>query len=183
MYKPEIFIETPRLLLRQWHINDIPVYCALNLDPVVMEFFPSVTGETASREHAEKIQKMISQKGYGLFAVERKDSGSFIGFTGLSHPSFKAPFTPCTEIGWRLAKEHWGNGFATEAAKAVLQFAFNKLNFTEILSFTATLNKRSENIMQKTGMQKKENFLHPSLPNGHRLQEHVLYSIQNNNRT
>jgi RimJ/RimL family protein N-acetyltransferase len=172
-----IFIETPRLLLREWLPQDEAPFIALNSDKEVMEFFPATFNAEETRHHIKRISTQINEKGYGWFAVERKDSHAFIGFTGLSHPGFESTFTPCTEIGWRLAKEHWGNGFATEAAKACLQFGFEQLGLDTIYSFTAIPNTRSENVMKKIGMQKAGTFLHPKLEEGHFLQEHVLYKI------
>lgn len=173
----KIFIETNRLFLRQWLPEDERPYIALNLDKEVMEYFPSVICAEESTSHIRKIHAMIDEKGYGLFAVERKDNGAFIGFTGLSHPGFDASFTPCVEIAWRLAKEHWGKGFATEAAKACLRLGFEQLSLKEIYSFAAAGNKRSETVMQKTGMEKIGDFAHPILTKGHPLEKHVLYRI------
>lgn len=173
----KILIETDRLLLRQWLPEDERLYIALNLDKEVMEYFPSTICAEESIGHIRKIHAMIDEKGYGLFALERKDNGTFIGFTGLSHPDFDAWFTPCVEIGWRLAKEHWGKGFATEAAKACLRFGFENLSLKEIYSFTAVSNKRSETVMQKAGMEKTGDFAHPGLTKEHPLQKHVLYRI------
>ena len=173
----KIFIETERLYLRQWQVTDAAMYILMNLDKEVMKFFPSVLNAEQSIAHIARMTEQITQNGYGLFAVERKDDHSFIGFTGFSHPTFDAWFTPCTEIGWRIAKEHWNHGFATEAAKACLEFGFKKLPLKEIFSFTSVHNKRSEQVMKKIGMQKLVEFDHPSLQDGHYLQKHVLYKI------
>ena len=128
---------------------------------------------------AKDMQKALNKDGLGLFAVEVKNGAPFIGFIGLAIPKFTAHFTPCVEIGWRLAFEHWGNGYATEGAKAALQYGFEVLKLPEIVSFTAELNKRSQAVMQKIGMTHNaaDDFLHPhpSMPEGHPLKRHVLF--------
>ena len=176
----KIFIETDRLLLRQWKETDCSTYISMNLDKEVMEYFPSLLSEVKTRQHIDSIQLTIEQNGYGLFAIERKDTHSFIGFTGFAHPKFEAAFTPCVEIGWRLARDQWGMGFATEAAKACLAYGFRTLQFSAIHSFTSVLNTRSEQVMKKIGMQKNGEFDHPLLEEGHYLQKHVLYTIYPN---
>ena len=173
-----IFIETERLFLRQWQPSDHESYIAMNLDKEVMEFFPTTLIEEESISHITRTRNHIEEKGYGLFALERKDTNAFIGFTGFSHPKFEADFTPCTEIGWRIAKEYWNLGFATEAAKACLVFGFKKLSLEEIYSFTSVHNKKSEQVMKKIGMKKTGEFNHPLLAQGHYLQKHVLYKIK-----
>jgi RimJ/RimL family protein N-acetyltransferase len=173
--KKEVFIETPRLLLRNWLPVDYEPYIALNADGEVMKFFPSVKTSEETLEQIQRLQGHIDQYGYGFFAVERKDNGRFIGFTGLAHPGFEAEFTPCVEVGWRLSKENWGQGFATEAAVACLDFGFSQLALDEIYSFTAVPNIRSEKVMQKIGMHKAGYFDHPMIAEGHWLRKHVLY--------
>ena len=175
----KIFIETERLYLRQWQPGDEVMYIEMNQDNEVMDFFPSTLTAEQSLQHIGRITEHIDNFGYGLFAVEKKDDHSFIGFTGFSHPAFKADFTPCTEIGWRLARAYWNQGFATEAAKACLLFGFAKLSLKEIYSFTAVHNIRSEKVIKKIGMQKTGEFEHPLLEEGHRLKKHVLYKILN----
>jgi RimJ/RimL family protein N-acetyltransferase len=175
--QPRIFIETPRLILRDWIPADHGPYIALNSDKAVMEFFPSIKTPEETIAQIERIKLHIEQFGYGFFAVERKDNGRFIGFTGISHPGFEAEFTPCVEIGWRLSRENWVLGFATEAAVACLDYGFNVLGIEEIYSFTSVHNIRSENVMKKIGMIKQGNFQHPSIEAGHFLREHVLYKI------
>lgn len=174
---PSIFIETQRLILRQWKKTDYIPYIKLNQDKEVMELFPSVKTEEESLAHILKISNQINISGCGLFAVERKDNQQFIGFTGFSHPGFESYFTPCVEIGWRLSKHNWNMGFATEAASACLEFGFNKLNFNDIYSFTSVNNKRSEQVMIKIGMIKHGFFDHPLISEGHILKPHVLYKI------
>jgi len=175
---PQIFIETPRLILRQWTIADQEPFIQLNMDQEVMEFFPSTKTREETLAQIDRIVNNINKYGYGFFAVERKDNGEFIGFTGLTHPGFENYFTPCVEIGWRLSRANWNHGFATEAARACLEFGFEKLNLKEIYSFTAVQNKRSEQLMIKTGMIKQGLFDHPALEEGDPLRQHVLYKIE-----
>ena len=172
-----IYIETERLILRQWQPSDTVTYGAMNTDQYVMEFFPSILTAEESISHINRMSIHLEERGYGLFAIERKDNHAFIGFTGLWHPTFEASFTPCTEIGWRISKENWNQGFATEAAKACLVFGFEQLSLKEIYSFTSIHNKRSELVMKKIGMQKTGEFDHPNLEKGHFLQKHILYKI------
>lgn len=171
----EIFIETPRLILRQWKEADYDPFVQLNMDKDVMEFFPSVSTKEESVAQIVRATDHINEYGFGFFAVERKDNNHFIGFTGLNHPRFESYFTPCVEIGWRLSKDNWNSGFATEAAKACLQFGFDTLKLSEIYSFTAVNNIRSENVMKKIRMIKEGYFEHPSVEDGHILKKHVLY--------
>jgi RimJ/RimL family protein N-acetyltransferase len=171
------FIETDRLLLREWIPADDMFYINMNRDESVMEFFPSILTEAQSLMHTERITGLIKEKGYGLFAVERKEDSAFIGFTGFSHPGFEASFTPCVEIGWRIGSKYWNKGYATEAAKACIDFGFEKMGWKDIYSFTSLLNTRSENVMKKIGMNKESEFNHPLLAEEHPLQKHVLYKI------
>ena len=173
----QVFIETNQLLLRQWETDDLSAYASINTDPKVMEHFPSILSKEESWNHLQKMQAQIQEKGFGLFALELKREGCLIGFTGLGIPSFDADFTPCVEIGWRIASPYWRKGFAFEAATACLDFAFCKIGLTEIFSFTATSNLASENLMKKLGMEKWGEFEHPKLPMGHSLRRHVVYSI------
>ncbi|MET7277374.1 GNAT family N-acetyltransferase [Kribbella sp. NPDC005582] len=172
-------LTTDRLLLRQWRDSDREPFAALNADPAVMEHFPRLVTREESDALIDRAAASIADHGWGLWAVEVRETGEFIGFTGLSVPTFEAPFLPGVEIGWRLAKGAWGNGYATEAARAALDFGFGPAGLREILSFTATTNLPSQRVMQKIGMIHDEanDFDHPRLPAGHRLQRHVLYRI------
>ena len=174
----KIFIETPRLYLREWKESDLEPYAALNADKEVMEFFPSML--TAEESHAQigRITEHLEKYGFTLFAAERKDNGHFIGFTGLAHAKFESEFTPCIEIGWRLSKANWGQGFATEAALACLEFGFDQLDLKEVYSFTSVHNKRSEHVMKKIGMYKAGEFDHPLVPDESHLKRHALYRIE-----
>ena len=170
-------IHTPRLILRQWQESDHEQYIAMNMDPEVMRYFPALQTQEMTLAQIERFKTFIDENGYGLFAVERIDTGGFIGFTGLAHPRFESFFTPCVEIGWRLDKAHWGQGFAKEAARACLVFGFNKLSLNEIYSFTSILNLPSINVMKKIGMKEAGQFEHPNIADGDRLKTHVLYKI------
>lgn len=173
-----IEIETERLKLRQWKEADFPVFARINADPEVMQYFPNTYSEQESNAWAIKIQTLINQRGWGLWALETKSDGVFIGFVGLHIPIVKLPFSPCIEIGWRLAKASWGKGYATEAAKAALNIAFEKLKLTEIVSFTAVSNTRSRAVMERLHMENvNQNFFHPSVPEGSAVREHVLYKL------
>lgn len=171
----EAIISTDRLLLREWGNEDIEPFIALNRDKDVMEFFPSIYSPEQSTQMVGRIRDCYQQNGYCFYACELKQTAEFMGFIGFAKPGFESFFTPCVEIGWRLAKRFWGKGFATEGAAACLEYGFNHLGFIEIYSFTAVLNKKSERIMQKTGMVKAGEFEHPSLSDGHPLKTHVLY--------
>lgn len=172
-------LNTPRLTLRPWKDSDLPLFAEINADSKVCEFFPSTLSNKESDALAAKIQAHFNQHGFGLFALEEKNGAPFIGFVGLNIPSFTAHFTPCVEIGWRLGFPYWGKGYATEAAKIVLDYGFNELKLQEIVSFTAEKNLRSINVMEKLGMSrdKKGDFNHPALPDNHKLLRHVLYRI------
>jgi RimJ/RimL family protein N-acetyltransferase len=170
-------IHTSRLVLRQWLESDHEAYIAMNSDEEVMRYFPALQTKEDTLAQIERFQTFIDENGYGFFAVERKDTGDFIGFTGLSQPRFERFFTPCVEIGWRLDKAQWGMGFAQEAARACLELAFDRMGLKEVYSFTSLLNAPSMNVMQKIGMREVGQFEHPNLPDGHRLKTHVLYKI------
>lgn len=168
-------IETGRLVLRRWREDDKEPFAALNADPVVMEHFPATLTREESDTFVERIEAAFEERGFGLWAVEA--DGVFIGFTGLQVPRFTAHFTPCVEIGWRLARSAWGHGYATEAARAALEHGFGTLGLTEVVSFTAVPNVRSQAVMRRLGMTRDpgEDFDHPVLPEGHPLRRHVLY--------
>ena len=173
-------IETARLVLRFWHDDDLENFAAMNADPRVLEHFPSVLTRAQSDASAARIRAHLETHGYGLWAVERRDCPGFIGFAGLAHVSFEAPFTPGVEIGWRLAFEHWGNGYATEAASTAVSAGFEQIGLEEIFAFTTPANVRSRRVMEKLGFSRNpaEDFAHPALPAGHPLQRHVLYRLR-----
>ena len=170
-------LETPRLRLRQWCDADLAPFAALSADPRVMEFFPALLSCEASNAMALRCQTLIAERGWGLWAVEEKRSSEFIGFVGLHVPTAALPFNPCVEIGWRLAAAHWGQGYATEAAQAALNFGFDTLQLEEVVSFTSVLNTRSQAVMQRLGFQLAGTFQHPSIPPESPLAPHVWYRI------
>ena len=149
-------IETDRLILRTWNDNDLQPMLAINQDPKVMEYFPYLQDLEMTKNFIDKVNTHFENHGYSLYATVRKDTGEFIGFIGLLIADFESHFTPATEIGWRLSSKHWGKGFATEGAKAVLDYAFRELNIPEIVSFTAAGNAKSIRVMQKIGLQHNE---------------------------
>jgi len=170
-------IRTARLRLRRWRADDREAFAALNSDPRVMEHFPAVLSRAESDALADRIEGHFTQHGFGLWAVEIPGSVEFAGFLGLAAPAFQAHFTPCIEIGWRLRRDCWGKGYATEGARAALRFGFERLGLEEIVSFTVPANLRSRRIMERIGMQHSpaDDFDHPLLPAGHPLRRHVLY--------
>ena len=173
-------IETSRLILRRWRDEDLPEYATLNADPRVMEHFAKLLTRQESDESAARIRAHFDQHGFGFWAVGVRGGAPFVGVVGLAVPRFEAHFTPCDEIGWRLAHEHWNQGYATEAANATLDYGFTKLGLEEIVSFTTVGNDRSRRVMEKLGMTRapEDDFDHPMLPQGHRLRRHVLYRLR-----
>ncbi|WP_028696231.1 GNAT family N-acetyltransferase [Pseudomonas cremoricolorata] len=172
-------LESPRLILRQWHDDDLAEFAALCADPQVMRHFPAALTRLETAALMGRIRGHFNEYGFGLWALERKDTGAFIGMTGLLNVSFDAPFTPAVEIGWRLARRHWGLGFASEAAWACLRCAFSQLQLNEVVAFTSEGNLASQKVMQAIGMQHDPDgsFDHPRLPAEHPLRPHVLYRI------
>ena len=171
-----ITLETDRLQLRQWKDTDVKALAQMCADPEVMRYFPSVLSTSESNTMAQSIRSKMEQNGWGWWAVSLKDDDQFMGFLGLNSPH-GLPFTPCIEIGWRLAQPFWGKGYAIEAGREVLAFAFHTLKLEEVVSFTAVSNHRSQRVMQRIGMNNTDrNFDHPLMPIGHPLREHVLYS-------
>lgn len=172
-----IQLETSRLRLRPWRDEDFAPFAALNADPQVMAHFPATLDRAESDVLAARCQSLIEAQGWGFWATEIKASGDFIGFVGLHRPIAELPFSPCVEIGWRLARPFWGQGYASEAARATLSFAFNDLALAEVVAFTSLENRRSQAVMERLGMRRAENFEHPALPPGHPLREHCLYRL------
>jgi ribosomal-protein-alanine N-acetyltransferase len=172
-------LRTERLILREWRPEDREPFAALNADPRVMECMPALLPRAQSDALARRSEQHFATHGFGPWAVEVPGVAPFIGFVGLSVPAFKAHFTPCVEIGWRLAAEYWGHGYATEAALAGARYAFEELDMTQLVSFTTPQNIRSRAVMRRIGMthDEAEDFDHPRLPPGHRLRRHVLYRL------
>ncbi len=168
-------LKTARLMLRRWKESDREPFHRINSDPRVMEFFPACLSREQSDGLIARAEAHFEAHGFGPFAAELCASGELAGFVGLMIPRFEAYFTPCVEIGWRLGFPFWNQGLATEAAQAVLGFAFGELGIEEIVSFTVPGNVRSRRVMEKLGMAYDGEFDHPSLPEGHPLRRHVLY--------
>ncbi len=177
MSAPEL--RTERLRLRRWRTSDHEPFARLNGDPEVMDHFPSTLEEVQSNVMAELLDAGLAERDYGLWAVEVVEGPDFIGFVGLSSPTWSASFTPCVEIGWRLDKPHWGNGYASEAAREVLRYAFEELQLDEIVSFTSLTNLPSLAVMERIGMTRDpaEDFDHPNLVAGDPLRRHLLSRI------
>jgi ribosomal-protein-alanine N-acetyltransferase len=173
MRTPEL--QTERLLLRRWRDADREAFARMNADARVMEHFPAVLTRAESDAMVDRIEAHFAEHGFGLWAAELRATGEFIGYIGLAMPRFEAHFTPCVEIGWRLAAEFWGQGLATEGARAALRVGFDDLGLNEIVSFTVPANLRSIRVMEKLAMRCDGEFEHPLLPEGHRLRRHVLY--------
>jgi len=175
----QVIIQTARLRLRPWRHEDRAPFQALNADPRVMAFFPSILSAAESDALAERCQALIEQQGWGFWAVECKATQAFIGFLGLHAQPEAFPFSPCVEIGWRLAHDCWGQGYASEGATAALRFGFDRLGLGEIVAFTAVGNLRSRAVMARIGMREDSaaGFGHPSLPPDHPLHRHCLYRI------
>jgi RimJ/RimL family protein N-acetyltransferase len=173
-----IEFNTERLRLRQWCAADRESFAALNADPKVMAFYPAPLNRAESDAMADRCQTLIGERGWGFWAVETKRNGEFIGFVGLHTPAPALPFSPCVEVGWRLAIRHWGQGFATEAARSALRVGFERLGLAEIVAFTSVSNIRSRAVMERLGMcETEETFEHPAIPVGSVLRKHCLYRL------
>jgi ribosomal-protein-alanine N-acetyltransferase len=172
-------LRTERLLLRRWRLADRAPFAAMNADPEVMRYFPSALTPADSDALVDRIEAGFEKYGFGLWALDVLATGEFIGFTGLSVPSFDAHFTPAVEIGWRLARPAWGHGYATEAARRAVASGFGDHGLTDMVSFTSLVNVRSQAVMRRIGMthDPAADFDHPRLPAGHPLQRHVLWRL------
>jgi RimJ/RimL family protein N-acetyltransferase len=185
-------LTTDRLVLRRWRESDREPFARMNGDPRVMEFMPGVVSREVSDGWVDGIERHFDEHGFGLCAAELRwelpskpgtelgTNDSFIGFVGLSVPGFRAHFTPCIEIGWRLREDCWGRGLATEGARAIVRYAFDILRVEELVSFTVPANVRSRRVMEKIGMtcDARDDFDHPNLTEGHLLRRHVLYRLR-----
>ena len=172
-------LRTERLLLRRWRPGDREPFARMNADPVVMQHFVGTLSREDSDAFAGRIEKQFEERGFGLWAVEVPGVAPFVGFVGLSVPSFEAHFMPAVEVGWRLDRPYWGRGYATEAARASLADGFERVGLTEIVSFTTPINLPSIAVMERLGMTRDPNddFDHPGVPKGHPIRRHVLYRI------
>ncbi len=173
-------VTTDRLILRSWRDSDREAFARINADPRVMEFFPEPLSRESSNALVDRAEAHFRVHGYGPWAAEFRQDGAFIGFVGLSSPSFETHFTPCVEIGWRLAADYWGQGLATEGARAAVRYGFETLGLEELVSFTVPANTSSRRVMEKLGMSYSpaDDFDHPRLPAGHPLRRHVLYRLR-----
>lgn len=167
-----------QVAIRQWRDSDGDVFAAMNCDPAVMEFFPTLLTRGQSFAALRRQRALIDERGWGLWALDV--DGTFAGFVGLAIPAFLAPFMPCVEIGWRLRPAFWGRSIAYRGARQVLDYGFATLKLPEIVSFTAVPNWRSRRLMERLGFvhDAAEDFDHPSLLEGHPLRRHVLYRLQ-----
>jgi RimJ/RimL family protein N-acetyltransferase len=173
-------LRSPRLALRQWRDADLEPFSRLNADPEVMRHFPSPLSREESDALAERERRRIKLLGWGLWSVEVTESAQFIGFVGLAEPRFDAHFTPAIEVGWRLARDAWGRGYASEAARVAVAFGFDELRLDEIVSFTTVENDRSVRVMERIGMthDPADDFNHPLLAPDDPLRPHVLYRLR-----
>jgi RimJ/RimL family protein N-acetyltransferase len=174
-----VTLSSERVCLRPWRDEDRQAFAAMNSDARVMEFFRSPLSRVQSDAMVDGIEKHFAEHGFGLWAIEVPHVAPFIGFAGLQNARFKAHFTPCVEVGWRLAFEHWRHGYATEAARLALGHGFGTLALSEVVSFTSVTNHRSRAVMERLGMRRDpaEDFDYPALPQGHPLRRHVLYRL------
>jgi RimJ/RimL family protein N-acetyltransferase len=170
---------TARLRLRAWRASDLEPFATLNADPCLTRFLSRTLAREESDALAAQAQARIEARGWGLWALELRATGSFIGFLGLAVPTFEAHFTPCVEIGWRLARPAWGAGLASEAARECLRLAFGELDLNEVVSFTVPTNQRARALMERLGLRHDAagDFAHPQLPPEHPLSRHVLYRL------
>jgi RimJ/RimL family protein N-acetyltransferase len=168
-------LRTERLILRPWRDDDLEAFAALNADPAVMEFFPSLLSRAQSDAMAERIRAHFARNGFGLWAVEIPDVAAFIGFTGLQRPSFM----PGVEVGWRIAQPYWRAGYATEAARASVEWGFAHLDVSEIIAMVVPDNVRSQRVMAKLGMRRdpSADFQHPMIPAGNPRRAHWLFRL------
>ncbi|HET7820405.1 MAG TPA: GNAT family N-acetyltransferase [Ornithinibacter sp.] len=171
---------TERLVLRGWRDDDRAAWAAMNADPEVMRYFPDTLTREQSDAMLDRIDAALAEQGWGLWALERQDTGEMVGFTGLAVPRHDLPFNPCVEVGWRLARSAWGRGFATEAAREALRVGFDEVGLAEVVSMTSVPNTPSRAVMERLAMTRDptDDFEHPAVPPGHPLRPHVLYRIR-----
>jgi RimJ/RimL family protein N-acetyltransferase len=172
-----VTLETERLRIRPWRDDDVEPWIAMGADGRVMEFFPAAYGREQAIATSIRMRDALQRDGFGWWIIDVKDGPAFAGVVELQMVPFEAHFTPAMEVGWRLACDHWGQGYATEAARAAIAYAFNELAQTEVVAMTATINLRSQRVMQRLGMtyDPRDDFDNPLLASGHRLERHVLF--------
>jgi RimJ/RimL family protein N-acetyltransferase len=171
-------LHTDRLLLRGWRTEDREPFAQMGADAEAMRFYPAMLTRAEYDARVDQYEREWARDGFGKWAVEIPGVATFAGSIGLAVPAFEASFTPCVEIGWRLAREYWGRGYATEAARAAIEFGFTRIGLDEIVAFTVPANKRSVRVMEKLGMKYSGEFDHPAMKEGHPLRRHVLYRVQ-----
>lgn len=170
-------LQTGRLILRQWRDSDREPFAAMGASGEVMEHFPARMTRTDSDSFIDRMTAHIDDHGWGLWSLESRETGAFLGFTGLSVPGFDAHFTPAVEVGWRLARHAWGYGYASEAARRALVYGFESLGLRELVSFATATNVRSQAVMDRIGMthDPADDFDHPAIVPSSPLNRHVLY--------
>ncbi len=171
----EYIFTSKRLGFRNWRESDKALYAEMNQDPDVMRFFPTIPTSKVSYEAVDRFSKHFYENGYTYFAVDHLEDQKFIGFIGMMKQNFESPYSPFVDIGWRLSKQYWGKGLATEGAKACMEFAKNDLNLLEIYSVATWNNVPSMNVMKKIGMYKIDEFIHPSFDKYHELQPVFIF--------
>lgn len=174
----QYIFKSERLGFRNWMDTDLPLMAKINIDPNVMEFFPKTYNKKETKAFIDRMKKQFSNKGFCYFAVDKLCDNNFIGFIGLSEQTYKSNFTPCIDIGWRLSSKEWHLGYASEGAKRCLEYAFKNLKINNIKAVCPLVNKKSERVMEKIGMIKKQTFIHPALENNYKLKNCVLYKIE-----
>lgn len=180
MTKNFSIVETKRLILRRWRPEDLDAFAEMNADPRVMEYFLAPHTRAETENMMSVMNGKMDQYGFGFWAAELKVTGELTGFIGINVPSYPLPFSPCVEVGWRLAHRFWGQGLAPEGALACLDYGFVQLKLPEIVAFTATGNLKSRRVMEKIGMtyDARDDFDNPRVPEGHPLRRHVLYRVR-----
>ena len=176
-----IALWTSRLLLRPWHDDDVTAFAEMSADPAVMEYLLPLSDRGLSVEAwVGRARAHWDEHGFGQWVVELRGAASFIGVVGLGVVPYEAPFTPAVEVAWRLARSYWGHGYATEAARAALDYGFGELGLSEIVALTVPTNQRSRRVMDRIGMTRspEDDFDHPRVPEGP-LRRHVLYRLRN----
>jgi len=171
-------IATDRLILRPWRDSDLEPFAELNADPHTMRFFLKTLTRTESDEHVARHVRLRAEQGIGKWAVEAPGIAAFVGTVGLQPVGYEAFFSPAIEVAWRLHRDFWGHGYATEAARAVIRDGFDRLGLTDIVAVTALQNLPSQRVMERLGMTREATFDHPRVPEGHALRRHVLYRLQ-----
>ena len=176
--KSKYLFKSERLGFRNWRNTDLAEFATLNADAEVMEHFPKKLTQKETAQFIEKLQNHYDKHGYNYFATEVLETGEWIGFIGLAYQTYETPFTPATDIGWRLKKTAWGKGYATEGAKRCLELAFKELKLEKVIAICTQNNIRSEKVMQKIGMIKQGSFKHPKLKEYPDYENCIWYAIE-----